>query len=303
MEESLPESLSQLAAPPIFVVGLHRSGTTWIFDMLTAHPEVAGVFESGLFSARLGFAPLFAAEHWYEDQEGRLESDRRFFGATFRLNQLIDRDRLVRDVRDLSGRWLSEALEPGHRFLVEKTPQHVETMAMIAEIFPDASFIHVIRDGRDMVVSRQAAARSWPGLPSRSVNVGETASYWAAGVRDARETAAEAGLRYTEIRYEQMRLAPQEGLRELFEFCSIPADEELIAGICESTSLERQQRGEGDAFRRRGAVGEWRQTFHLRDRFRFDRAAGSMLVELGYEAKRSWWLRPGSQATGRVSAP
>lgn len=302
MTQPLSDSLSQLAAPPIFVVGLHRSGTTWIFDMLTAHPEVAGVFESGLFSANLGVAPLFAPEHWYPD-EGRLESDRRFFGASFRLNQLIDREEVLRDLRDLTGRWLARALQRDHRYLVEKTPQHLATMTTIAELFPGAAFIHVIRDGRDMVVSRQAAARSWPGLPSRSVNVSETAAYWATGLRTAREAARGAGLRYTEVRYERMRLAPVEGLRELLQFCAIPADDELIARICEETSISKQRRGDQDAFRRRGEIGEWRERFDLRDRFRFDRAAGSMLVELGYEASRSWWLRPGAQTTGRASAP
>jgi hypothetical protein len=300
MNASPPDSLSQLAAPPIFVVGLHRSGTTWIFDMLTSHPEVAGVFESGLFSTRLGFGPLFAGDHWYEDR-GRLESDRRFFGASFRLNQLIDRPTLVRDVRELSGRWLSRALRPEDRFLVEKTPQHLESMPVIAELFPGAAFIHVIRDGRDMVVSRQAAARSWPGLPSRSVNVGETAAYWASGVRAARETAEREGVRYTEIRYEEMRVDPAGGLRRLFETCEIPADDELIARICDETSLAKRRRGEQDAFRRRGEVGGWRDGFGLRDRLRFDRAAGSMLVELGYETSRSWWLRGRPQAAGRAS--
>jgi sulfotransferase family protein len=297
--ESLPESLSQLAAPPIFVVGLHRSGTTWVFDMLASHPEVAGVFESGLFSSNLGLATLFAEEHWYRDKD-RLESDRRFFGASFRLNQILDRAELTRDVRDLSGRWLSRALGSGHRFLVEKTPQHLATMATIAELFPGAAFIHVIRDGRDMVVSRKAAARTWPGLPSRSVQVGDTAAQWAAAVRAARETAEREGLRYTEIRYEEIRVDPQSGLRGLFEFCTIPADDELVARICEQTSISKQRRGEGDAFRRRGEIGEWRESFGLRDRFRFDRAAGGMLVELGYEPSRSWWLRPRAQATGRA---
>jgi hypothetical protein len=300
MHNSLSDSLSRLAAPPIFIVGLHRSGTTWIFDMLTSHPEVAGVFESGLFSAKLGFAPLFAEEHWYRDKE-RLESDRRFFGASFRLNQLIDREELVLEIRELAGRWLGQALQPEDRFLVEKTPLHLESMATIAELFPGAAFIHVIRDGRDMVVSRQAAARSWPGLHARSVKVGETAAYWAAGVRTAREAAESEGLRYTEIRYEEMRLAPADGLRRLFEFCTIPADEDLIARICEATSLSNQRRGDEDAFRRRGEVGGWREGFGLRDRIRFDRAAGSMLVELGYEASRSWWLRPRAQAAGRAS--
>jgi hypothetical protein len=297
--EPLPESLSQLAAPPIFVVGMHRSGTTWVFDMLASHPQVAGVFESGLFSTKLGFAPLFAGEHWYHDLD-RLESDRRFFGTSFRLNQIIEREELTRDLRDLSGRWLSRALRSEHRYLVEKTPQHLETMPTIAELFPGATFVHVIRDGRDMVVSRQAAARSWPGLHSRSVQVGDTAMQWVTALRDARQAADRDGLRYTEVRYEQLRLDPSEGLRQLFEFCAIPADDDLVKRICEATSLSKQRRGDQDAFRRRGEVGEWREALGLRDRLRFDRAAGSMLVELGYEASRSWWWKPKPQAAGRA---
>jgi hypothetical protein len=290
MNNPLPDSLSQLSAPPIFVVGLHRSGTTWIFDMLTAHPDVAGVFESGLFSGNLGFAPLFNGEHWYQD-EAMLESHREFFGASFRLNRLIDREELVLDIRNLSGRWLSSALQPQDRFLVEKTPQHLENMGMISDLFPGATFIHVIRDGRDMVVSRQAAARSWPGQQSKSVKVGATATYWARALRSARQAAGSEDLRYTEVRYEQMLQAPVDGLRRMFEFCSIPANEDLITQICEATSLSKQRRGEKDAFRRRGMSGEWRDRFGLRDRFRFDRGAGDMLVELGYEKSRSWWLR------------
>lgn len=298
--DALPAALAQLAAPPIFVVGMHRSGTTWVFDMLASHPQVAGVFESGLFSSNLGLATLFAGEHWYRDSD-RLESDRKFFGASFRLNQIIDRAELVQDVRELSGGWLGRALGSDHRFLVEKTPQHLATMTTIEELFPGAAFIHVIRDGRDMVVSRKAAARSWPGLQSRSVRIGETAGQWAAELRAARETADREGLRYTEVRYEEMRVDPAGGLRGLFEFCGIPADEDLVAAICEQTRLSRQRRGEGDAFRRRGEIGEWRKTFGLRDRLRFDRAAGDMLVELGYEKSRSWWLRPGPQTTGRAN--
>lgn len=299
MDEGLPDALGQLSAPPVFVVGLHRSGTTWIFDMLTSHPQVAGVFESGLFSANLGLSPLFAAEHWYPDEQ-RLESDRRFFGASFRLNQLIERGEFLSDVRDLSGRWLERALGPGDRYLVEKTPQHLEVMTTIAELFPGAAFIHVIRDGRDMVVSRQAAARSWPGLHSRSVDVRQTAAYWAGGVTKARETAEREGLRYIEVRYEEMREAPTDGLSRLFDFVAIPADDELIADICDQSSLSKQRRGEQDAFRRRGEVGGWRESFGLRDRFRFDRGAGRMLVELGYEPNRSWWLRGRPQTAGRT---
>jgi hypothetical protein len=251
---------------------------------------VAGIFESGIFALNLGLAPLFDGSHWYDEDPSMLEQNVRFFGSRLRLNQLIEREELVREVRALSGRWLAKALGPNDRYLVEKTPQHLATMQIIAELFPGATFVHVLRDGRDVVVSRHAAARTWPGRQPPPPAVGATAVEWADAVRRARRESKD--LRYLEVRYEELRKAPADCLRRVFDFSRIPADRLLIEQICEETSLAKQRRHEGDAFRRRGQVGEWRSRFGLRDRLRFQRGAGDMLIELGYERSRAWWLAP-----------
>jgi hypothetical protein len=292
MNEMHEDPLARLAAPPIFVVGVHRSGTTWVYDMLTAHPEVAGVFESGLFSFDLGVAPLFHPSHWYRDPD-RLEHDTSFFGASFRLNQLLDREELVEEVLAMSSGWLARALTPDDRYLVEKTPQHYATMPLIAELFPGAAFVHVIRDGRDVTVSR-AAAQSWARQTERQWSLGAEAAHWASAIREARALAEERSLRYLEVRYEALHRSGREELRSIFDFCGIPANDQLVRRICERTKLASGGGDEG-AFRRRGVVGEWRERWGLLDRIRFDRAAGEMLVQLGYERGRAWWL-PGRGA-------
>jgi hypothetical protein len=282
------DPLGQLQAPPVFVVGAHRSGTTWVYDMLAEHPQVAGVFESGLFATDLGLAPLFAPTHWYGDSE-RLESDREFFGHAFRLNQLLERQELKRDVVALASSWLARALSPEHGYLVEKTPQHVRTMPLIAELFPGASFIHVIRDGRDTAVSQRAVARSWPGV-GQAVGMVDLALRWADVVRTGRSNGRSPGIRCLEVRYEELRSDAAAGLGSMLAFCGIPSDGELVRRICERTRLDPSRTADERAFRRRGDVGEWRGAFSLLDRLRFDRAAGDLLVELGYEEDRRWWL-------------
>ena len=290
-EAPASDPLGQLTSPPIFVVGLHRSGTTWVYDMLTAHPEVAGIFESGIFSLNLGVAPLFDPKHWYSD-EGALDRDRALFGSAFRLNQLIGRDELLRDVRELTTTWIGRAHEPQHRFLVEKTPQHFRTMRLIDELYPGATFVHVIRDGRDVAVSVQEAGHSWPAPRLRGLARREIAQRWVEGIGIARQQAREGQLRYVEVRYEEFHRDPAAELRRLFAFCAIPADEDTIARICKVTAFDSQQRAHGDQFRRQGAVGDWRRRFGIRDRLMFDRVAGELIVELGYEENRRWWLSP-----------
>ncbi len=290
----LPAALSQLATPPIFVVGAHRSGTTWVYDLLTSHPQVSGVFESALFSRDLGIASLFHPTHWYDSK--KRASDREFFGRSFRLRQLLTREQLVDDVRELTAGWLATSLEPETRFLVEKTPQHAEVIPLLSELFPGAAFVNVIRDGRDVAVSTLEAQRSWQGGGRvRRASVPMIAERWGRSIRAAREGAATSKARYTELRFEELHCNPC-SISRIFEWCGVPVDPELVASIVAINEFSAHQTTGNDAFRRRGRVGDWRSALGLRARFEFDRAAGDLLRELGYESKRLWWLHPVRQA-------
>lgn len=281
--------LAQLAAPPVFVIGAHRSGTTWVYDLLSSHPEVAGVFESGLFSSDLGLAPLLHPVHWYRD-ETQLAHDRAFFGKSFRLSQLLTREEALADIRQLAARWLGQALSQKHRYLVEKTPQHVHVIPFIAELFPNACFVHVLRDGRDVAVSVREAARSWPRGRIKAATIAGSATSWAAAVRSARSHSQAPGLRFVEVRYEDLHRDTGAELDRLLSACGIPAGEDLSAQISRSSEFKRRAGEASDAFRRAGRVGDWRSALGLRDRLEFERIAGDVLRDTGYESGRWWWL-------------
>src|SRR5205814_10665368 len=133
--------------------------------------------------------------------------------------------------------------------------------------------VHVIRVGRDVVASVEAAARSFPRGRVRSMDPAAVAARWAGAVASSRRQAEDAGLRYAEVRYEDLRRDTAVELGRIFEFCEIPADEALVTRIVEESAIEVRRSGERDAFRRRGEVGGWRDSFGLRDRLRFERAA------------------------------
>jgi hypothetical protein len=274
------DPIGRLAGGPIFVFGMARSGTTWVYDLLTGHPEVGGVLESWMLSDHAGLAVLFQRLHW---PEGRRSG----------LGRIMTREELVADVRSLAGGWLTRNLEPGQRFVVEKSPPHVLTLGVIAEVFPEARFVHVLRDGRDVAVSVNAATRSWAPQWKQSFgnSVAQIARTWRKAVLTAAQAARSLGDRYLEVRYEQLRREPVAGARELYGFCGIPCDEEQLARIVADAALERRPRGEGE-FRRFGRVGEWRTRLSLADRAIFDLAAGDALIATGYEQRRWWWLSP-----------
>jgi hypothetical protein len=285
-----PDLLARLAAPPVFVVGHPRSGTTWLFEALEAHPEAAGVFESWMFHERLGFAGLFDPAFW--DEDIARENERKI-GRPLGLATLIDRDELRADVRALAARWLARGLGPGDRYLIEKSPIHVHFADVIAEVFPEARFVEIVRDGRDAAVSAVSASRSWNPRLVRgggSTRVRDVAVEWNAAVEAGADAGRRLGDRWLRVRFEDLRSDFASVLRDAFAFCEMPHDDALIEAVREATDLSRQETGEG-AFRRGGRVGDWRTRFSLRDAHDFDSVAGAALVDLGYEQDRNWWRR------------
>lgn len=270
---------SLLAGRLIFVVGARRSGTYWVQRILAAHPEVASVpSESHLFSH--GIAPLFERfRHTRPDVGG--------IGSTY-----IDRDVLLDAGRRFCDRVLGESLEPGKKFLVERTPLHVLHLGLMASLYPDGRFVHVVRDGRD--VARSLLANEWG--PRR---IDEAAREWArcarAGLRDAPDGTVE-------VRYEDLLADPDRGVRRLYEGLRLPATPDALArGRAAARTHVNPDPAETPA-----GSGKWRAEFSRRELRAFERLAGDVLDELEYPRVASAPARrspANREAGGRVRGP
>src|SRR3954462_9045030 len=156
VEHASPEPI---AIRPVFVVGVPRSGTTWIQRMLAMHPEAWGLLETYMFSRGRGLGGLLDSAPRLEEGDLALPPPG--------LGRVFDRAELVGELRAIATRWLTHGSD-GARFVIEKSPWHLWDLDVIAEILPEARFVHVMRDGRDVAVSVIAARGSWARVEPRS---------------------------------------------------------------------------------------------------------------------------------------
>jgi hypothetical protein len=114
----------------------------------------------------------------------------------------------------------SQALAQGKRRWGNKTPKALLHIAELALVYPDAQFIHVIRDGRD-------SASSQARLSHRSLVEGVL--LWRTGMRTGRRAGSRLGPdRYLEIRLEELLSSPEEQIRGMCAFLGEDFDQSLL---------------------------------------------------------------------------
>jgi hypothetical protein len=250
---------SPLRGRMIFNVGSRRSGTFWLQRMVTAHPEVAAVpSETHLFSS--GIAPLF------EGFQHSLRSSTKV-GEVY-----VERDAALDAVRDLCDVVFAGVVEPGTARIAERTPLHVLHLDLIAAIYPDARFVHIVRDGRD--VARSIAAQEWG--PS---SIEEAAAEWRSAILAARGAGLPGDL-YREVRYEEILRDPAAVVSDLYEWLGLPATDEVVAEAVSEAGIGANLGGAPSGI----SVAKWREAYSEADLAAFDRVAGDVLHELGYPA-------------------
>ncbi|AUY09040.1 MULTISPECIES: sulfotransferase family protein [Aeromonas] len=123
---------------PVFVLGMPRSGTTLIEQILAGHSQVHGAGELGLIPGVIA-----GLERW----ERRVGSGRHYPDCVDDLDAKV--------IAGITGNLLKELQEyaPGARHVVDKLPHNFENIGLIKLLFPHARIISVRRDPRDIAIS------------------------------------------------------------------------------------------------------------------------------------------------------
>mgnify|MGYP006278674753 CR=1 FL=1 len=213
----------------VFILGAPRSGTTWTQLLLSQHPEVTTCPESHLLDGYL--APLHDRVRW--------ERDRDMTGLTSVLAP-GEVDDLLHGFAESVLESITSRSSAGTRVFVEKTPQNALYPDLLAEHFPDANFLHVIRDPRDVVASLLAASRTWASEWAPSGPVG-AANLWVRHVRGVRRLRHDARS-YREIRFEDLKTDTEAELAKLHEWLDLPSDAAGRRGTVQACGLDRLRR-------------------------------------------------------------
>lgn len=249
---------------PIFLVGCQRSGTTLLRLVLDSHSHISCGPETRFLTdlervvgrdwerlARFGFT-----------QEEWLSRIADFFGG-------IHHDYARRRGKT---RW------------ADKTPRYAMSLDFVTRVFPDAQVVHLIRDGRDVVVSHRKRFGYWSAV--------KCVVKWPRYIRTARAAGRSLPAdRYFELRYEDAVADPATALRALFDFLGEPWEESVLDYPHRPHDVAGKYTVE--AGRRRAAAGTAEPIYasrvgsHRRELDPFLRLlvrlfSGPMLRELGY---------------------
>ncbi len=242
-----------LISEPVFLVGAERSGTTLLRLMLDHHPQIA-------FHSEFEYAvDYFQGNNWPQLDEYYecLEIDRLFQSSDFVIDVSLSYPQLVNSFlvqkRDRAGKSLVGATVHRH-------------FDRLLRIWPDARFIHIVRDGRDVArscMSMNWAGNVWTGL-DRWI---ETEKLWS----QLKETISPE--RYTEVHYETLIAEPVATLTHLCNFIDTSYDPAMLS-YSQTTTYNLPDVK---------LLCQWKRKLSEREIQLVEAKIGDMLVGRGYE--------------------
>lgn len=165
----------------------------------------------------------------------------------------------------------------------DKTPMYMRHLPLLERLFPEARYVHLIRDGRDAALSflempDGVVTKTW----AHPKTAADFACQWRTEVEAAQALGGRVGSRYLEVCYEELVESPERHLERISEFAGLSYDPAMLgyAGQVDLTGKPHQQ-----SLGRPPTPGlrNWRRDLAGDDVRGFEAVAGELLQSLGYE--------------------
>jgi hypothetical protein len=271
---------------PVFILGSPRSGTTLLYHMLLS----AGGFAVYRSEAKVFdlIAPRCGDLHLARNRQKMLDLwfQTRMFSVSgidpqqFQAAVLSE----CRNAGDFLRIFMEQiARSQGVDRWAECTPEHLVYLPWIKREIPDALFIHIIRDGRDVALSlhKQSWVKPFPWDRNNGLMV--AGAYWEWMVGKGRKFGRALESDYAEVRYEDLLSDPRPVLDKLGRFIGQTLDydriQQVAIGSVSAPNTSFQDEVGDGGFR---PVGRWRNSFSEQERVSFEGLVGPFLKELGY---------------------
>lgn len=266
---------------PIIIGGCPRSGTTLIRVMIDSHQNLYCGPETGLlYTNTLNPNKINKISNQLEIPKKELKKMKK---ESISNIHFIDNLFIRLQEKENKKRW------------GEKSPMNVLHINRIFKYFPNAQFIHMIRDGRDTSCS----LRHFPKhklvngeLLELNTNnpLDECIKRW---VHDTQEGVKwRKDPRYFEVKYEELIIDPEKTMKELLNFLHEPWDGNVLKHHEIKSSSRSKEKIPQNVDAQKpiytSAYGRWRKEFTQEDKEIFKKVAGELLIELGYEQNNDW---------------
>lgn len=168
---------------------------------------------------------------------------------------------------------------------IDHSPDNLSYVRQLRELFPDAKFIHLVRDGRG--VASSVMPLDWG--PNTIVPAAKWWQKWVGrGLMQERAFPSEV----LRVRYEDVVLEPEATLRRICDFCGLAYSSAMVAGKGFTLPSYLTAHGLVGKPPQTDRVMSWKTALSGRQIQLFESIAGEALTDFGYERMTSGQLTP-----------
>lgn len=283
---------------PIFVIGNPRSGTSLLRLVLASHSRI-------IIPPECGFAIWWLSKYRnWRVTDNRLSEFMLDLSNSRKIETWkLDYAGLQNLIQQSEPKTYSQLVSLVYEYYChmhgqssarwgDKNNFHIRHIREIRELFPNACFVHIVRDGRDVLASyRELMMRRFtsPYAPRLPVDACEVAREWCGNLLAFRSDTVDLdGKTIFELRYEDFVREPREAVEKLCTFLG----EEFERGMLEYWLADDRGKGEPDGFMEWKAltrvapttskIGRYGRELAGTEIAAFERIAGPMLAQYGY---------------------
>lgn len=212
----------------IFIVGVPRSGTTLLRMMLDSHSKVYCPPESPWINGRnTSHTPNIL------DLNNYMINNK--WGALNTMDGISEQD-ILKNTRVYIDTIMAKALHAKSKTIwAEKTPENIVSVNLLSKVFPNAKFIHIIRDPRDVALSTVKAP--WRKLNYKKAkrlwnNYYNALKRWKNWNNEFFNTVDSNKIEYISIKYEDLVENPEVVLDKIFKYLELELEESVFNPYC-----------------------------------------------------------------------
>ena len=267
---------------PLFIIGMPRSGTKLLRGLLNQHPLI------GIPPSETEFFPWLVSQRARFGDLGQRERFHRFYTEMQHIHYFQRMAELGKGITEAEWYGSCEDFTPAGLFSAllrhdtgiapdssgiwgDKSPSYIGHVALLKAHFPQARFIHIVRDVRDYCLSMHQA---W------GKNMLRAAQRWSDSVGLADSSGARLGRDFMTVRYEDLLDDPERELRRICGFLTI----EFSAAMCELTGSVENLGAARDSSRiKKGNKYKYVQDMNQGTRRRIEVICAPLLQQYGYD--------------------
>lgn len=282
-------SNSSLSCTPFFIITSGRSGSTLLRSILMQHPTINIPPECKILGQVIyNFKQEYRFLSWPNVVRLVMSEIQNLPEFAYWELDLTDfypialevakPERSLAKLIDSLYQYYAQVKKPGATYWGEKSPQNVYCLYALEQVFPGAKYIHLIRDGRDVVASIVKA--------EFNSDIDMIGHHWLKSIKNARNFGARIRRdRYHEMFYEELVQEPEPVIQQVCRFLGLDYLPEMLQFWQNVESLGDTKLKHHQNLKKPinpNSIGKWRSQLSREEKAILQKRLGPKLQELNY---------------------